>query len=151
MRYKNQILDLNKRLNDKIMLSSFDETLTHESLQDIIKSPKISLNQVESLEIKVKDYFKENVIGKSTSKTLKKKLQQEEAFNKIENYFSNLKAVLNQDKKEKNERFDILYITNLNQFRKIKELIKEFLYPKRIVCSSNSVCKNTRKAPDFTI
>ncbi len=126
MRYKNQILDLNKRLNDKIMLSSFDETLTHESLQDIVKSPKISLNQVESLEIKVKDYFKENVIGKSTSKTLKKKLQQEEAFNKIENYFSNLKAVLSQDKHEKNERFNILYITNLNQFRKIKELIKEF-------------------------
>lgn len=45
---------------------------------------------------------------------------------KIESYFSNLKTLLLQINNEKKETLDILYITNLNQFRKIKDLIKEF-------------------------
>ena len=126
MNYKNNILDLNKRLNDKIMLSSFDETLTDESLSELLSSPKISLKQVNSLEIKVKEYFKENVIGNNPRNTPRKKQLQDDAFNKIEKYFTNLKAVLKQVETKKNEGLNILYITNLNQFRKIKELIKEF-------------------------
>ena len=126
MNYKNKILDLNKRLNDKIMLSSFEETLTLESLSELLESPKIPLKHVESLEIKVKDYFEENVIDKRNPSTIRKK-QQAEALDKIERYFSNLKSILNQvNKKGKEKSLDILYITNVNQFRKIKELIKEF-------------------------
>lgn len=125
MRYKNKILDLNRRLNDKIMLSSFDETVTHETINEILKSPKISLKQVESLEIKVKDYFVENILDKKNPSSLRQK-HENEAFDKIERYFTNLKAILNQVDNEKKESLDILYITNLNQFRKIKELIKDF-------------------------
>jgi len=126
MSYKNKILDLNKRLNDKIMLSSFEETLTLDNLSEILESPKIPLRQVESLEIKVKDYFEENVIDKRNPSSIRKK-QQAEALGKIERYFSNLKSILNQvNKKDKEKSLDILYITNVNQFRKIKELIKEF-------------------------
>ncbi|WP_282071303.1 ATP-binding protein [Polaribacter atrinae] len=126
MSYKNKILDLNKRLNDKIMLSSFEETLTLENLHELLESPKIPLKQVELLEIKVKDYFEENVIDKRTNSTVRKN-QQAEALSKIERYFSNLKSILNQvNKKDKEKSLDILYITNVNQFRKIKELIKEF-------------------------
>ncbi|MBE7691251.1 AAA family ATPase [Tenacibaculum piscium] len=126
MSYKNKILDLNKRLNDKIMLSSFEETLTLDNLSEILESPKIPLRQVESLEIKVKEYFEENVIDKRNPSSIRKK-QQAEALGKIERYFSNLKSILNQvNKKDKEKTLDILYITNVNQFRKIKELIKEF-------------------------
>ena len=46
MRYKNKILDLNRRLNDKIMLSSFEETVTHDTINEILKSPKIKSKRI---------------------------------------------------------------------------------------------------------
>lgn len=125
LKYRNSIIDLNKRLNDKIMLSSFDDTLTSDSLQEILSAPKITLKQISSLEIKVRTYFEENFIDKRrASKTQKQ--QKQEAINKIEQYFNNLKLILSQTNEEKEEKFNILYITNVNQFRKIRELIKEF-------------------------
>ena len=124
MMHKNRILELNKKLNDKIMLSSFDETLTIESLNELIKSPKITVKQVESLEVKVKDYFSENII--KNERPFSKRREQNTGFDKIDSYFSNLKKLLqNKDTNDK-ERLDILYITNLNQFKKLKDLIKEF-------------------------
>ena len=125
MLFKNRILDLNKRLNDKIMLSSFEETVTHETINEILNSPKIPLKQVESLEVKVKEYFQENVLDKNKPNPNTQK-HEKEAFQKIESYFSNLKSLLNQVNDDKKETLDILYITNLNQFRKIKDLIREF-------------------------
>ena len=125
-RYKNKILDLNKRLNDKIMLSSFDETITVDNINELLATPKINIKQVESLEIKVREYFKENLDDGRRLHPSKLKAN-EEAFNKIEMYFSNLKSLIYQFSKDKaSERYDILYITNLNQFKKIRELIKEF-------------------------
>lgn len=125
-RYKNLILDLNKRLNEKIILSSFDETIRLDNINELLNSPKISLKQVESLEVKVKEYFAENFKDRKLNHPSKKK-SNEEAFKKIELYFSNLKTILLQfNSKENKEKFDILYITNLNQFRKIRELIKDF-------------------------
>lgn len=125
VRYKNKILDLNKKLNNKIMLSSFDETLTLESIDEIMMSPRISFKQVESLEVKVKDYFKENIIIHRRSSPYNV-AHQEESFTKIEQYFTNLKNILKEANNDKKEAFNILYITNLNQFKKIKELIREF-------------------------
>jgi predicted ATPase len=125
MRFKNKILDLNRRLNDKIMLSSFEETVTGDTINEILKSPKIPLKQVESLEIKVKEYFQENILDRKRAGSIRQK-HEKESFDKIERYFSNLKAILTQVNQEKKEALDILYITNLNQFRKIKELIKDF-------------------------
>lgn len=125
-RYKNRILDLNRRLNDKIMLSSFEDTISLENINELLSAPKISIKQVESLEIKVKEYFEENFKDNKIQTSLKTR-NNEEAFNKIETYFSNLKKLLSQfNKKEKKEINDIIYITNLNQFKKIRELIKEF-------------------------
>jgi CBS domain-containing protein len=107
------------------MLSSFEETVTGDTINEILKSPKIPLNQVESLEIKVKEYFQENILGRKRAGSIRQK-HEKESFDKIQRYFSNLKAILTQVNKEKKEELDILYITNLNQFRKIKELIKDF-------------------------
>jgi predicted ATPase len=45
----------------------------------------------------------------------------------IENYFTNLKKVIvdaNKDKKD--NKFNFLYLSNINQFKKINELIREF-------------------------
>jgi len=125
LRYRNKIIDLNKTLNEKIMLSSFDETLTHETLQEILTSPKITSKQISSLEIKVRAYFEENLIDNKRKPNTTKKKQLQEALKKIEQYFTNLKSVLDYSKDEE-EKFNILYITNVNQFRKIKDLIKEF-------------------------
>lgn len=125
LKYKNIILDQNKRLNDKIMLSSFEEILSQKNLQETLKSPKISLDQVESLEIKVKDYFEENIIERHGA-TKQKLERQKRSLQKIKNYFSNLKTILKQVKSIDEQQFNILYIINMNQFKKIKELIKEF-------------------------
>ena len=84
-KYKNKILDLNKRLNDKIMLSSFDETLTVENINELLNAPKISLKQVESLEVKVREYFEENFNDRKRAHPHKIK-SNEDAFKKIEAY-----------------------------------------------------------------
>ncbi|KGE16078.1 AAA family ATPase [Sphingobacterium deserti] len=124
-RYKNRILELNKRLNDKIMLSSFDETLTIENINELLHEPKINLRQVQSLEVKVKEYFAENFNNRRSHPSIVK--SNEEAFKKIEAYFVNLKFLVKQFySNEKKDRLDIVFITNLNQFRKIRELIREF-------------------------
>lgn len=123
-KYRNRIMDLNKTLNEKIVLSSFHDTLTHDTLNDILSAPKITLKQISSLEIKVSKYFEENFSGRSKSGKIKR--QQQEALEKIDRYFSNLKSVLSQNNANDNEVLDILYITNVNQFKKIKDLIKEF-------------------------
>ena len=125
LRFRNRILELNKRLNDKIMLSSFDDTITNDTLEDIIKAPKITLKQISSLEIKVRAYFEENLIDKRRLTRIHRQ-QQQEALEKIDRYFSNLKSVLSQASNKEREKFNILYITNVNQFKKIRELIKEF-------------------------
>lgn len=125
VKYRNLILELNKKLNDKIMLSSFDEPLTEQNLQELFQAPKITFKQVETLEEKVTNYFSENILEKSVISKLKDK-RQKESLKKIENYFENLKAILDRVAKRKKEEFDILYFTNVNQFKKIKELIKEF-------------------------
>ena len=125
-RYKNRILDLNRRLNDKIMLSSFEDTISIENINELLDAPRISLKQVQSLEIKVKEYFAEN-FRDNRIQTVSRIKNNEETFSKIETYFNNLKKLLSQfNEKDKKEKFDIIYITNLNQFRKIRELIKEF-------------------------
>ena len=97
-----------------------------DNINELLATPKINIKQVESLEIKVREYFKENLDDGRRLHPSKLKAN-EEAFNKIEMYFSNLKSLIYQFSKDKaSERYDILYITNLNQFKKIRELIKEF-------------------------
>lgn len=125
LRYRDRIMELNKRLNDKIMLSSFADTLTNDTLQEILSAPVITLKQISSLEIKVRAYFAENLGDIRRPKRFQKQ-QQHEALSKIDQYFNNLKSVLSKSNKEEKEKFNILYITNVNQFRKIRELIKEF-------------------------
>jgi predicted ATPase len=125
VKYRNLILELNKKLNDKIMLSSFDEPMTETILGELLRAPKISSKQIEALEEKVTNYFSETILDKpQRNKIIIKK--QKESLEKIEKYFENLKAILNRVSKNKKEGFDILYITNVNQFKKTRELIKEF-------------------------
>ncbi|MEP4533486.1 MAG: AAA family ATPase [Cyclobacteriaceae bacterium] len=116
--YNSKILQLNDRLKSKLIMSSFDETLTEQNLDEILTGEKLTINQVETLEKKVYEYLKENVI-----KTNKNNSTDEQT--KISNYFNNLKSVIQKSTPEKG-RFELLYLTNLTQFRKLKELIKEF-------------------------
>lgn len=116
-RYKNEILALNDRLKSKLIMSSFDESLSEKSLDNLFEGPKLSIAQVNSLETKVKKYFEENI--------MKKNRRQNNDLIKINQYFTNLKEVIKKsDSNEKNS--DLLYVINLNQFRKLNDLIKEF-------------------------
>ncbi|MBK9257406.1 MAG: ATP-binding protein [Saprospiraceae bacterium] len=49
------------------------------------------------------------------------------ALEKIENYFNHLKDLISKaEKSDDRERFSLLYLSNISQFKKLKDLIKEF-------------------------
>jgi predicted ATP-dependent endonuclease of OLD family len=122
--FKNKILELNSKLNNKIMLSAFDE-ITSESLEELINISIVSIEQVESLHKKVETFFKENI--EETNKISRSVKKTDNSISKIESYFTNLKKVIKEAEKAKNDReFTILYVSNISQFKKLKVFIKEF-------------------------
>jgi predicted ATPase len=121
--YKNKIVDLNRILNNKIMLSAFDE-ITQATVKELETASNISLEQVEGLHRKVESFFKETM---SESKVKTKHIKADNSLIKIEKYFNNLKSLIGEAEKSKGkERFTFLYLSNISQFKKLKEFIKEF-------------------------
>lgn len=119
--YNNNVILLNTYLRDKIMISAFDVVDSFDAINSV---PNVTIEQVESLEKKVKKYFDENVW--MTSNKNKKETLNNDAT-KITAYFKNLKRILNRSQSKSNtESFDLLYWANTNQFKKIKDLINEF-------------------------
>lgn len=124
--YRNKILDLNSQLNDKLLLSSFDEPMTDEMLKVMLSSERLTIEQVINLEKKVKDYFIENMFEKSRSQSRSRNNRNNQRLEKIENYFKNLKFILKKTSNTDIDGMSILYITNVNQFKKLRDLIREF-------------------------
>lgn len=121
--YKNKIVDLNRILNNKIMLSAFDE-ITQATVKELESASNISLEQVEGLHRKVETFFKETMTENQVRRQQKRP---DNSLVKIEKYFNNLKKLIQQAEKLKGkERFSFLYLSNISQFKKLKEFIKEF-------------------------
>jgi predicted ATPase len=122
--YRNRIINLNVRLNNKIMLSSFDEIYNEDNIVDLLNAKQVTLSQVEMLQDKVMKYFEENKIFKRDDYPNRT----DSALKKIESYFINLKKIIKdaEIKKKSDRSLNILYLTNINQFKKIGNLIKEF-------------------------
>lgn len=126
--FRTRILDLNIRLNNKIMLSSFDEIYNDENISELFNANKISLRQVELLEGKVVKYFEENKIFNRQGRIANQN-KTDDAIKKVETYFINLKKIITTAEKEMKEsktKISFSYLANINQFIKIGNLIKEF-------------------------
>lgn len=126
LEYRNNVEKLNKTLKDKILISSFEGMLTESSVMELLHNPRVSINQVESLWIKVNSYFKEHVFesGPDLAKySEKNKISTTES---IDNYFRSMIDLLKNKPESGGGQLDILYITNISHFIKIKGMIKEF-------------------------
>jgi len=121
--YKNKIVDLNKVLNNKIMLSAFDE-ITQATVKELESVSNISTEQVEALHRKVETFFRETM---TDNKVKRQQKRPDNSFVKIEKYFNNLKKVIQEAEKSKGkEKYTFLFLSNISQFKKLKEFIKEF-------------------------
>lgn len=119
--YRNNVLMLYSTLNEKIMLSAFDEIFTKTNIETLIKSPKPSIDTIEILKTQVIEFLKENQ-GLKTDISKKKDIQN--SVRKVNNYFNNLKNILKLT--QNSEKNELLYLTNISQFKKINDLIVEF-------------------------
>ena len=112
---KNAILNLTNGLKNHLMLSTFDGSITEESLNSGIRY-KLNHSQIVNAEKRVNDYFvkfEENSIGLEDQKT-------------ISEYFSQLKQITEKYQNNPTETVKLLYGLNSNQFIKVRKLLKEF-------------------------
>lgn len=119
--YRNKVLQLHSSLNEKIMLSAFDKIFTKTNIDTLLKEPKPSVSTINILQEQVVNFLKEN----QTIKTGKGHTNINTSIKKVNTYFDNLKSILKTSKGEK-EEFDLIYITNISQFKKINDLVAEF-------------------------
>lgn len=120
-RHRNEIIKLNDRLKSKIMMSAFDSTF---SLRDLSKrrAAKVTIEEIERLEMKVKEYFN-MLTGQSQQIGSSPKSDQD----KIARYFRSLKQLRSKNtQKPRSTDSDLLLMMNYSQFDKIRELIREF-------------------------
>ncbi|WP_281298578.1 AAA family ATPase [Flavobacterium limnophilum] len=120
--YRNNVLELYSSLNEKIMLSAFDKIFTKTNIASLLKEPKPSVNTIEVLKEQVVNFLRENQNLKYQSK---KRKNIELSIKKVNTYFDTLKLILKESQDNDNE-YDLLYITNISQFKKINDLIIEF-------------------------
>lgn len=119
--YRNKILQLHSSLNEKIMLSSFDKIFTKANITTMLKEPKPTIEAINKLNEQVVNFLKEN----HTIKANRRGTNINVSIKKVNNYFNTLKTILKETKNKKGE-IDLLYITNISQFKKINDLVEEF-------------------------
>lgn len=113
---KNAILNLTSELKNHLMLSTFDGSITLDSLREGIRH-KLNINQIITVENRVNEYF-ENFERKALSKIEKQS---------INNYFKNLKEITTKYQDDSEDvQVKILYGLNANQFIKVNRLLKQF-------------------------
>jgi predicted ATPase len=113
---RNVVLNLTNTLKNHLMLSTFDGSLSFDSLSSGIRY-KLTLTQIENAEKRVNDYFKnfeEKALTTNDQDTIKQ-------------YFSQLKHITKQyQTTPDDESVKLLYGLNANQFIKIRKLLTEF-------------------------
>lgn len=119
--YRNKILQLHSSLNEKIMISAFDKIFTKTNIDSLLKEPRPSVDTIDVLKEQVVSFLKEN---QPVHAGVQRKKEFDASIRKVNNYFNTLKSILKDTEKKK--EYDLLYITNISQFKKINDLIVEF-------------------------
>lgn len=117
--YRNRILLLHSYLNEKIMLSAFDNAFTEQNIEHILSGARPSISTIDMLKTQVISFLQET---HGINYSRRPKQTPNSSIKKVDNYFNNLKNIIKNTK----DKFDLLYITNINQFKKINDLIIEF-------------------------
>lgn len=113
---KNEILNLTNNLKNHLMLSTFDGSITQDSLTQGVRY-KLNITQIQDAEKRINDYFLK--FEKESINLTEQK--------KIADYFSQLKEVTKSYQKNKDDDFTkLLYSLNASQFVKVRHLLKEF-------------------------
>jgi predicted ATP-dependent endonuclease of OLD family len=120
--YRNKVLQLYSSLNEKIMLSAFDEIFTKNNIRTLINSPKPTIETIDVLAEQVVNFLRQNQILKTNSP---KRREINSAVKKVNDYFKKLKNILKMTQNATSEN-NLLYLTNISQFKKINDLIVEF-------------------------
>lgn len=120
--YRNKVLRLYSSLNEKIMLSAFDDIFTKGNITQLLKSPRPSSERIDTLKEQVVAFLEENQAIKNNSSN---KRNIKDSIEKVNNYFDKLQTLL-KTTQDNSDTDELLYITNINQFKKINSLILEF-------------------------
>lgn len=126
--YRNRVLQFYTSINRKIILSSFDNIITDSSLVTLINSVKPTLTEIEKLQEQVKEFLRENKVFSDQKVFSHQKQQVQREKNniaKVDEYFSNLKVIL-KTYEDSSESYNLLYLINITQFKKINDLVEEF-------------------------
>ncbi|MBK7680425.1 MAG: hypothetical protein IPJ29_13665 [Chitinophagaceae bacterium] len=102
-------MDLNRVLNNKIMLSAFDE-ITQTTVKELETASNISLEQIEGLHKKVESFFKETM---TDNRIRRQQKRPDTSIQKIEKYFNNLKKLIQEAEKSKGKDRFTFYICQI--------------------------------------
>jgi predicted ATP-dependent endonuclease of OLD family len=116
--YRNVVLKLYGSLNEKIMLSAFDDIITSKNIMKWLSRTRPTIDKINLLEKQVIDFLKEN-------NWIKQDNTDNISANKIKNYFVSLRSILRSDNKS-DENYELVLLANVSQFKKINDLIAEF-------------------------
>ena len=119
--YRNRVIDLYSLINRKIILSAFDDIITHTNLPEIMELPRPTIKEIEVLHLQVIEFLKENESGGSRRHNQNKKTE----LSLVTEYFENLKSIL-KTTSNKTDAYELLYLINITQFKKINDLVLEF-------------------------
>ncbi len=120
--YRNNVLEFYSSINRKIILSAFDNIITDENLSSIVGASRPTIKEIEILQEQVKEFLRENQIIMSRKQQKHKDINE---ITKVDEYFKNLKNIL-KDREGRTESYDLLYLINVTQFKKINDLVIEF-------------------------
>jgi predicted ATPase len=113
---KDSILKLTSNLKNYLMLSTFEGSITIESLLQGVRY-KLNLGQIEKAENRINEYLN----------NFEKSVFSQNEQNIIANYFSQLKQIIDRYQNDpEGENVKLLYSLNANQFIKVNKLLKEF-------------------------
>jgi len=127
-RYNKKVIDLNKVLRDKILLSSFESSVI-DFRGTSGSENKLSVEDVNRLEVNIINFLEDDSSDKEMSQTLKKAIRK---------YSSDMRTIINDyfslrqstDSKSGRERriapIATSYLINSNQFVRIEKLLKAF-------------------------
>ncbi|SDK59012.1 AAA domain-containing protein, putative AbiEii toxin, Type IV TA system [Pedobacter sp. ok626] len=122
--HTNELLKLNRTLNETIVLSAFNEVYSQEKLEELLVQQTPSIKRLDKLRNQVIEFLKDNHNWNSRQN----RWSDPENFNnipeqRISNYFENLKDVIQN---RVTDKIDLRYLVNVSQFRKVNELITAF-------------------------
>ncbi|MEJ2884368.1 AAA family ATPase [Pedobacter sp. GR22-6] len=122
-RRNNKLLELNRKLNETIVLAAFDDVYSNAQILSLINQPPPTIKQLEKLHNQILDFLRDNNRVLDSDSSLVEDNFSYLTDSRIDNYFGKLKDLLKLREKKDD---DLTYIVNIAQFAKIDTLVNAF-------------------------